>query len=179
MAHNPITQPVKDTVPKIDNDIAVGEDLAFQRRWWKFEFAIWVFFTIIVILDLFGFFGRGPVAKARFHTVDGSMDIHYERIERFSTPSILAVSFGQNAIHDGKVQLWVSETLVRELGNQRVVPQPEMSVLSRSGILYTFLASQVPVTVEFALSPSSVGMNDLRLVVPGFADAKLKVFVMP
>jgi hypothetical protein len=107
------------------------------------------------------------------------VDIRYERIERFSTPSILTVNFGPHAIRDGKVQLWISETLVKGLGNQRIVPQPASSVLSRGGILYTFPAGQVPASVEFALSPSSIGVNQLRLFVPGFADANIKVLVMP
>lgn len=72
------------------------------------------------------------------------MDISYERIERFSTPSILTVKLGQNAIHDGKVQLWVSESLVKDLGNQRIVPQPLMSTIGQGGILYTFPATVPP-----------------------------------
>ena len=52
------TQPVTDSVPKINDELAVGEDLAFQRRWWRFENAVWIFFALLVILDLIGAFGR-------------------------------------------------------------------------------------------------------------------------
>jgi hypothetical protein len=175
----PLTQPVKDTVPKINNEVAVGEDLTFQYRWWRFERVIWLLFTILVLLDLAGVFGRDPAAKGHFRTHDGSMDIEYERIERFSTPSILTVKFGQNTIHDEQLHLWVSESLVEDLGAQRIVPQPLTSAIGQSGILYTFPATVTPASIALALSPASPGMSELELQVPGFQQAKLKVLGMP
>ena len=179
MIKPPPTQPVEDSVPKINDEVAVGEDLRFQRRWWKFENTIWTIFAIIVVLDLCGAFGRGPFANAHLRTPDGSLDIGYERIERFSTPSILTVNFGQNAIRDGKVQLWVSNSLVKGLGNQRIVPQPANSVIGQDGILYTFPITRTPASIEFALSPTLPGMDELRLLVPGFQEAKIRVIIMP
>ena len=82
------TTPVQDSVPKVANELAVGEDLDFQRKWWRFEKIVWVLFLIIVLLDIAGVFGRGPVAKAHARTSRGLMTIDYQRIERFSTPSI-------------------------------------------------------------------------------------------
>ncbi len=81
--------PVTDTVPKVNNEIAIGEDPEFQRKWWKFERAVWVIFSILVLLDLCGAFGRGPLAKAHKASPDGAMDVTYERIERTGTPFCL------------------------------------------------------------------------------------------
>ncbi len=179
MSDTAATEPVQDTIAKVNDEIAVGQDLEFQRRWWRFERAVWMVFTAIVILDLLGFLGRGHFAKARLHAQDGSMEVRYERIERYSAPSILMVQFGPNAIREGKVQLWASESLVKALGNQRVVPQPAASVVSQGGILYTFPAAGVSGSVEFALEPRSVGMQALQLHVPGFQELLMKIFVMP
>ena len=77
MATNPLTKPVQDSVAKVNDEVAVGEDLDFQRKWWRFENAAWVFFTLIIILDLCGLFGRGPIAKAERHTADGTLDVKY------------------------------------------------------------------------------------------------------
>lgn len=173
------TTEVKDSVPKINNEIAVGEDIEFQRRWWRFERAIWVLFTVLVVLDLLGVFGRGWAANAHVSSPDGTMDVKYERIERFSTPSILDVKFGQNAIHDGKVQLWISEGMVKKLGTQRVVPQPASSVIGNDGILYTFDATSVPASVQFALQPAAAGIFPLQLRVPGSQTMTMKIVVMP
>ena len=125
MATKTLTKPVQDSVAKVNDEVAVGEDLDFQRKWWRFENAAWVFFTLIIILDLCGLFGRGPIAKAERHTADGTVDVKYERIERTDSPSILSISFGQSAIQDGKIRLYVSNSLVKPLGTQRVIPAPK------------------------------------------------------
>lgn len=173
------TQPVSDSVPMINNEVAVGEDLDFQRRWWSFEKGIWIFFALLVVLDLLGAFGRGPLAKAHVESADGSIKVDYERIERFLSPSILTVNFGHQVIHDGKAQLWVSESLVKRLGNQRVVPQPSTSQVGDNGILYTFEATQTPASVEFALQPGSPGAAELKMQVPGKSPVSMKVYILP
>ena len=173
------TEPVTDSIAKVNDEIAVGEDLEFQHKWWRFQRAVWVVFTCLIILDLLGVFGHGYFAKVEAHTPDGVLDVHYERVERYSAPSILRVQFGPGAIHDGKAQLWASEDLVKTLGAQRVVPQPDSSVIGNGGILYTFAASNLPASVEFELEPLSPGTKALALRVPGSQELRLKIFVMP
>ena len=175
----PKTKPVGDTVPKVDNEVAVGEDLEFQRKWWIVERTIWIFFLLLIIADLLGLFGRGWLAKAHVLAPDKSLDISYERVERFSSPSILRVNLAPEVVHDGKAQLWVSESLVKSLGNQRVVPQPETSAVGNSGILYTFPVTGSPMTVEFGLTPVSIGSNAISFQSPGLSKVDLKIWVMP
>jgi hypothetical protein len=180
------TAPVEDSVAKVGNELAVGEDMRFQRRWWRFEKAVWVVFVLIVLLDLAGAFGRGPLAKAHASTRGGTMVVDYERIERFSTPSILTIHFGNSAPVDGKIQLWVSDSVVKELGNQRVIPEPLTSVIGNGGILYTFASTSMPDSVQFALQPSHPGIAHFQLRVPGVTldapprdEFDAKVVVMP
>ena len=173
------TKPIEDSVPKINDELAVGADLEFQRRWWRWEKRIWIVFAVIIIADVLGCFGRGPLAKAHARTNDGTMDISYERIERFSTPSILTIKFGPNADRNGAVRIWVSDSLVQELGNQRVVPQPDSSKLDGHGILYTFQSNPHPDTLQFALQPSAPGIFPLTLRVEGADEFDTKIYVMP
>jgi hypothetical protein len=173
------TEPVRDSVAKVNDELAVGSDLDFQRRWWKFERGVWIFFTLLIVLDILGVFGRGPLAKARMRAADGSAEVTYERVERHATPSYLTVHFGPTATQDGRVRLWVSEDLVKALGNQRVSPQPESSTLERGGILYTFRAGAMPLAAQFALQPTSVGPAAISLQVPGRERLSANIFVMP
>jgi hypothetical protein len=163
------TEAVKeDSVPKINDDIAVGEDLQFQHRWWVFERSILVLFACIVVLDVAGVFGRGTVAQAALNSPDGAMHLKYERIERYGTTSALVIEFAKSAVHDGKIQLWTSDSLVKELGNQRIIPRPSESKLSNGGFLYTFASSSESAdSVEFALDPEKVGMHSLTLRLTG------------
>ncbi len=180
------TAPVKDSVAKVGNEVAVGEDLEFQRRWWRFEKAVWIFFAVIVLLDLAGVFGRGPAANAHKETADGAMSIKYERIERFSTPSILTIHFGPDAVKDGVIRLWVSDEMVKTLGNQRIIPEPSSSTITDGGISYTFSSGVHPNTVAFALQPANPGYShfNIRLIPNGVPSQPMDsitagVFVMP
>ena len=172
------TKPVEDSISKI-GDVAVGSDLDFQRKWWRFTGIVWTIFTAIVIADLLGCFGRGYFANAHMRTNDGTIDMKYERIERFSTPSALRVQFGQSAIRDGKIQLWISDRFIKSLSNQRVIPQPLSSVVGQGGVLYTFLAANPPAVIEFSLEPTAPGIYDLAMRVPGSEELRPRIFVMP
>ena len=170
---------IQDSVPKVDNTVAVGEDLDFQRSWWRFEHAIWIFFVLVLLADVLGVFGRGYLSKAELHASDQSLFVKYERTERASTPSIMTIQFGPSAVHDNKVQLFVSESLIRQLGNQRISPQPAGSVLSQHGITYTFPIASAPAIVEFAMQPSFPGIHAFTLQVPGQSAVQARIVVVP
>jgi hypothetical protein len=173
------TRPVEDSVAKVNDEIAVGEDLDFQRKWWRFENAIWVAFTLIIVLDLAGLFGRGPLAKAHRAAADGTINVRYERIERSDSPSILTVQFAESAIHEGKIKLYISDTLLKALGTQRVIPAPLESVVGDGGVTYTFLASKPPAFVDLALQPAGPGLFEFTIAVVGAQPVHAKVFVVP
>ncbi len=179
MASKPATQPVRDTVPKINDELAIGEDLRFQERWWRFENGVWIFFALLIVMDLAGVFGRGPLAQAQTATRDGDLHVKYERVERFGTPSIMDVLLGPGTVQNGKTHLWVSNELVKVLGNQRVIPQPAESRIEQNGVLYTFAAAPAQLSVAFALEPAEIGLHTLRMRVPGADWVDLKIFVVP
>jgi hypothetical protein len=179
MAINSFSEPVEESVSKVNNEIEVGEDLGFQRRWWRFEKFVWVIFSLIIVLDLCGVFGRGPFAKAERRAADGTVDVKYERVERTESPSILTIHFGQSAIVDGKIKLYISESLVDGLGTERIIPAPLASEVGKGGLTYTFLASKPPASVALALEPSGPGLYEFTLGVVGAEPVHAKVFVVP
>ena len=179
MADVPFLKPIEDSVPKVDNAIAVGEDLEFQRHWWQFERVTWAIFSVIILLDVLGLFGRGYLAKAERVTGDQALDLKYERVERASTPSIMTFKFGPAAVQDGRIRLFVSEDVVKTLGAQRVSPQPAESVVGGGGITYTFPASDPNATVEIMLEPSMPGVHAFQVGVPGSEMVRERVVVVP
>ena len=179
MATKPFSEPVEDSVAKVNDEVAVGEDLDFQRKWWRFENAAWVIFTLIIVLDLAGLFGRGPIAKAERRSADGAIDVKYERIERTDSPSILTVQFAPSAIQNGKIHLYVSNSLVKQLGTQRVIPAPQDTVIGEGGLTYTFPASRPPASVDLALQPSGPGIYDFTIGVAGSQPVQARVVVVP
>jgi hypothetical protein len=171
--------PVQDSVPKVDNKIAVGENLDFQRKWWRFERIIWTFFFLLLIADGLGLFGRGWLSKATQTDSGKTLSLDYERIERASTPSIMTLHFGPNAIHAGHIQVYVSESVIRPLGAQRISPQPATSVIGSDGITYTFDATQLPATAEIQLQPSFPGRHPFHIQVTGGQPVEGTVLVVP
>jgi hypothetical protein len=179
MTTDSTTKPVEDSVPKVDGSVAVGEDLEFQRRWWRFERIIWSFFVLIIICDLLGLFGRGYLAKAQRSTADQTIQVKYERVERVNAPSIMTISFGPSAIRNGQVHLFVSESVVKELGMRRVIPDPGSSTVGNGGVTYIFPATTLPAAVEFELSPSRPGIPSFTAGIVGAEMVKAKVTVLP
>ena len=179
MAAKSFSQPVEESVSKVNDEIEVGEDLDFQRKWWRFENFVWAVFSLIIVLDLSGVLGRGPVAKAERRTANGTIDVKYERIERTESPSLLTIRFGQSAIVDGKMKLYISESLVQGLGTQRVIPAPLASEVGKGGLTYTFLASKPPASIDLALQPSGPGLYEFAIGVAGTEPLHAKIFVVP
>ncbi len=172
-------RPVADEVPKVEGAVAVGEDLAFQRRWWRFERTIWIFFILILIADLSGLLGRGPLANANRQTADGALRLKYERVMRANTSSIMTLLPADAAIHDGKLQVFVSDSLVKQFGAQRIIPQPETTTLGNGGLTYVFPASVTPVTIQIELKPSFIGPHTFHIGIPGGESITAKSLVLP
>jgi hypothetical protein len=173
------TKPIEDSVPKVDGSVAVGEDLDFQSRWWRFENLLWSFFVLIIICDLLGLFGQGYFAKAQHSTADGTMKLKYERIERANAPSIMSMNFAPSAISNGKIHLFVSESIVKELGARRVIPEPASSTIGNGGVTYTFPATTLPAAVEIELSPSHPGIHTFKTGIVGAEMVNAKVAIFP
>lgn len=157
MNPQPFSQPVQDSVPKVDDAVAVGEDLEFQRKWWRFESGAWMVFALLLVLAVAGVFGRGPAARASLHTANGAMKISYDRIQRTGTPSMLRIQLDQTTIERSQIHLFISESVARELGAQRVIPQPLSTAVGDGGYTYTFPANVMPAEIELALEPPGPG----------------------
>jgi hypothetical protein len=174
-----VSERVLDHIPRVEDAVSVGEDLDFQRRWWRFEKAAWFVLALVLVADALGAFGRGWIARAERHSADGTLRLRYDRIERTGTPSNLIIDFGASAVHDQKVRLFSSGSIVKDLGAQRIVPQPMLSEIGPGGITYTFPATGSPATASIALQPSFPGIHHLELHVPGAEPVRATIVVLP
>jgi hypothetical protein len=175
----PIAERVVDRIPSVDGAVAVGEDLDFQRRWWRFEKAAWLLLAVVLIADALGAFGRGWLAQAELTAADGSMRVRYERVERTGTPSEMTIEFGPSAVRDQKVRMFASQTTVKELGAQRVIPQPIASEIGPGGVTYTFSAAGSPATASIAMQPSFPGVHHIELRVLGSDPVRATIVILP
>jgi hypothetical protein len=134
---------------------------------------------LVLVADALGVFGRGWLARTQRDAADGSLHVRYERVERAGTPSEMTVEFGPTAIHDQKARLFSSETIVKQLGAQRIIPEPEVSEIGSDGITYTFAVAGAPALARIAMEPSFPGIHHFELRVPGAAPVRASVIVLP
>lgn len=175
-----VTDPVKpDDVPKVDDAIAVGEDLGFQERWWTFERIAWSVILVILLLNILGLFGNGWLAKTQKQVPGSGMLLKYERIERTYTPSRVTVQFGPDAAKNGAITLFVRGNFLKDLGNDRVIPQPEHSIVGNDGVTYTFPVRPGASEAAFELQPASPGVHWIYMQVEGHTPVSARVVVMP
>jgi hypothetical protein len=174
------TQPVANSVAKVNEEVAVGEDLSFQRSWWRFERIVWMVFVIIIALDLAGAFGRGPLAHAEVTSADRELSVRYERIQRVGTPSILSIKIDAGAVREGHATLFVGDHLVNSLGAKRIIPEPATTRLGSGGLTYTFPVTSAPSTVRIELEPAGPGRFPIEISAGSQATTvKAVVWVMP
>jgi hypothetical protein len=179
MSTKPKISPVEDTVSKVNEEVAVGENLEFQRRWWRFERVIWLIFSIVIVCDLVGLFGRGWLAKAQASVPDKSLTIEYDRVQRVNTPSTMTLHFGPGAIRNRQVKVYLSDSVVEDLGAQTIAPQPASSAIGRAGITYIFPATIDPAAVRIQLQPAAPGSYPFRIQVAGKPPIDARLLVMP
>jgi len=179
MTHESFLNPVEDSVPKVDDEIAVGEDLDFQRRWWRFEKVLWTVFLMVIVCDLAGLFGRGWLAKAEASTPDKALTVEYERIERANTPSTMTLRFGPAAIRNGHLQFHVSDAVVHDLGAQRIAPQPSTSTPGQGGISYVIPVTAAPAGVQIQLQPAVPGRYTFKIQLADVPPITRRVLVLP
>jgi hypothetical protein len=180
MSQSAATKPVEDLVAKVNEEVAVGEDLGFQRSWWRFERILWTLFLLIIALDVGGMFGRGPLAHAQATSADGSLHVSYERIQRTGTPSMLSVTLQESAVRGGEATLFVSDNLVGALGSRRIIPEPATTRLGDGGFTYTFPIGKPPAIVRFELEPSGAGRFPFEISAgPRAGTVSADVWVVP
>ncbi len=170
---------VGSSVAKVE-DVAVGEDLRFQRSWWRFERIVWTCFLTVIALDLAGGFGRGPLAHARATSADHSLSVSYERIQRTGTPSIMSIRMDAGAVHGSEATLFVSDSLVSALGAQRIIPQPATTRVGDGGLTYTFPVTNPPSIVRIELEPPGPGQFHFKMSAGSQpASVTARVWVVP
>ncbi len=92
----------------------------------------------------------------------------------------MTIRFAPSAVHAAKIQFFLSESVIKNLGAQRISPQPATSTLTNGGVAYTFAADGTgPVIVENAFSPSFPGRQPFNMNLAGGPAVNETAFVMP
>lgn len=168
-----------DNFPRVDGSVSISEDMNFQRRWWRFQRIAWFVLSAVLVADALGLFGQGWLARTQRSAPDGTLRLRYDRIERAGAPSEITIEFGKAAIQNHQVHLFASQNIVKELGAQRIIPEPGTSQVGSAGITYVFPATSFPATVSIELQPMKPGFHTIEVGVPSEQPVNASILVLP
>jgi hypothetical protein len=169
------------SIGRVNDELVLGDDRAFEAIWWRIEVSLWIFLTIVLLLALTGLLGKGPLAHKALATPDKALELRYERIARYNTPAIIEVRVHPQLFRNGKAYIRLSRTTIKGMGAQRIIPQPEQSLPDDDGISYIFPVEEPsrPLIVTFALQPSSAGLFRQEIIADPSHDLFFNSIILP
>lgn len=155
------------------------DDALHHRVLYRLERVAWAAMLMIVVAALAGGFGHGPLSRAQ--AGNGSLTIHYERLQRALTPTSYRIDADPALAQQGTLALRFDQTLVDQMGTLEIVPQPSRV---RSGPGYTefdfdMVGTAGRATLAFDFHPAHPGRFAGRLLVPGQPAVQMDQFVYP
>jgi hypothetical protein len=155
-------------------DIETGFDEAFEWKWIRFEHSIWLVMIVVVIVGLAGGLGRGPLAKAQ--AAAAPIEVEYERVVRYQTPTQITVTFsGQSGIE----RLFVGRPLLDRLQLESIVPRPAAAEPGRDGVVLLFPRSKTASQVTLVAQPATLGRTRTAIGLPEGPRVTFSQLVLP
>ena len=161
--------------------LQIEEDLAHQRREWRFERAGWVVMGLLLLAGLLGLFGNGPLSRAQAGD-PGAVSVDYDRLQRAASPQTYRFEVDPALASDGELRLRFEDSLLEELEIQSIIPEPE-SVTAGPG--YTEFAFAMapgagsPARFVFQFEHTTFGHVRGRVAAPGVPTLVVDQFVFP
>jgi hypothetical protein len=139
-------------------DLEITQDLEFQRRDWRAQRIGWGIMLLLIVAAIAGVFGHGPVAKHRVRTLDGRLEVQYDRIIRHASEIPLRLRILPAPVRDTLVEVWISNAFIRGLIIERIEPEPLEEHVAEDGLLYRFRVADPsrPSDIVFHVEPDQL-----------------------
>jgi hypothetical protein len=161
-----------------DREHPVAEDIALQRKVWKFQRVGWYVLTAVVILTLLGLFSRGPLSTVEAVSEQGDLTVEYERFHRGGGTNPMVV---QATGQPGKeVTLSIGKPMLDGFSIESIQPQPVSSVGSPEGLSLTFPTDKSGhVTLFISWRSDGIGLFKSQISVVGGGHIPVTQFIYP
>jgi hypothetical protein len=155
------------------NDVQVGFDQNFERKWVHLERAVWVAFALLLAAGILGVFGRGVLG---WRTQESAgMKVRYERMARLKTPTITRVTVPTS--QNGTVQFSMTGPCLQAMKISSVTPRPASEQIVPDGVQFTFAGRNGD--VEIAQEPGKSGSTHCQLTPANGSPINISQFVLP
>lgn len=151
---------------RVNDELEVGYDLVFERRFHYVEIAGRVFLVLVVALALSGLLGRGPFSHESVRTPGGGPSVDYEPVARYDTPTQVTLHL-HPAPGQSTTTVVIDSGFIEPMGLTALQPTPLASVAHRGGLALTFgvQPTQADTLVRLELKPSVVGPVSMSAAV--------------
>ena len=161
----PDQQPLRGA-DRVNDDLEVGYDQSFERRFHRLEQAGRAFLVLMVALSLSGLLGRGPFSHETVRTPGGGPSADYEPVARYDTPTQVTLHL-HPAPGQATTTVAIDTGFIEPMGLTAVQPTPLSSATNQGGLALTFAVrpGASDTLVRLQLKPSVVGPVSLRATV--------------
>lgn len=162
-------------------DIETGCDPKFERHWWRIQRIVWVILVLMLLAGVVGFFGHGPLSEATIHPPGSQLQVHYDRLARRETPSLLKVRLEKEALADGTVRIHLNRALLDRMQLKDIVPAPLATEPLADGARFIFQTDPTrdSAVVLFTENPTKPGFVEAEVTVEGAEPVRFRQFVYP
>ena len=165
---------------RVNEEIEVGYDEPFERRWRRAEqVGRWVM-VLFVAAGLAGLLGRGPFSHATVASAGTGLAIDFEPVARSQTGTQVTFHL-DNPTNDPTVDLFLGSNVVEPMGLQRIVPEPVETRIVNDGMVMRIPvpAGTHDAKLRLMLQPVSLGPNQLIARLAGRPAQRWTQFVVP
>jgi hypothetical protein len=148
---------------RVDDELEIGFDDRFERRWHYAELAGRGFMLLVVAAGLLGFLGRGPFSHRTIVDATGRLAIDYEPLARSGTATLITVHLRRTG--SGNQTLSLDNHFLEPFGLTQILPRPVTEVATGSGLDLTFATPNhsSDVLIRLFVRPNGVGFVPLAL----------------
>lgn len=156
----------------------IDDEVAFQRRVWRFERVGWFVMGLIILAALLGYAGNGPYSSTE--RGDHRLRIEYSRFARHLSPAQVTIHVGAEAIEDGAVTLVLDGDFAERFEIDNVVPMPAQWQSDAGAVRMRIpVRGDAPGVVRIYMTPQGFGPVSTRIGIDGSPALELWQFIYP
>ena len=147
---------------RVNNELEVGFNEVFEKRWHRAEQAGRVFMVAVVAASLAGLLGRGPYSHETKRLDDASLAVDFEPVARSQTGTQVTFHL-RNATEKPEMNLFIGSKLIEPMGLGRILPEPIRAQAVQGGLLLTIAVppNTADAALRLMLMPDDIGTKAL------------------
>lgn len=159
-------------------DYPVREDMALQRKVWRFERVGWYALVVLIGLTLAGLFSKGPLSTGHARSADGQLRVEYQKFLRNGSSDGLVIHLQGQARET--LEFEIKGELLRGFNIEMLQPQPLKASTAGEGVkLWVLSDDHGQATLHLTIRSDGVGNFDTWVSRARGSSVLLSQFIYP